>query len=81
MGRQGSQGGSRLLEGAGGVPGTAPAAGASRGGHGLRGDEVQVFVIRNLIQVVAILEQLPAHILVHLLRVEEGTISQEAKQK
>lgn len=72
-----------LLEGTGGsIPKTAPAAGACGGSHRLGGNEVQVLIIWNLIQVVPILEQLPAHILVHLLRAgEERTISQATRQK
>lgn len=41
--------------------------GARRGGDGFRGDEIQIFVIRDLIEVVPVLQQLPAQVLVHLL--------------
>lgn len=61
-----------LLESTGGIPKTAPAAGARGGGHRLGGNEVQILIIWNLIQMIPILEQLAAHILVHLLRAGEN---------
>lgn len=71
-GEQGPSLGFCLLEVTGGrVPKTAPAAGTRGGGRRLGGDEVQVLIIRNLIQVIPILEQLAAHILAHLLRAGE----------
>lgn len=66
-------GGFCLLEGTGRVPKAAPAAGACGGGHRLGGNEVQVLVVWNLIQVIAILKQLPIYILVHLLSESRDT--------
>lgn len=75
-------GGFCLLEGTGRVPKAAPAAGACGGGHRLGGNEVQVLVVWNLIQVIAILKQLPIYILVHLLKGGKvGTVSPDAKQR
>lgn len=54
------------MEGTGRIPKTAPAA-RTRGSNRLRRNEVQVLIIWNLIQVISILQQLPAHVLVHLL--------------
>lgn len=72
-------GGLWLLEGAGRIPKTAPAARACGRGNRLGGNEVQVLIVWNLIQVIAILQQLPTHILVHLLQEEERTINQDAQ--
>lgn len=44
-----------LLEGTGRIPKTAPAARACGRGHRLRGNEIQVLVIWNLIQMIPIL--------------------------
>lgn len=60
-------GGLWLLEGTGRIPKTAPAARARGRSNRLRRNEVQVLIIWNLIQVISILQQLPAHVLVHLL--------------
>lgn len=72
MGRTHFRGLCCLLENTGGIPKTAPAAGARGGGHRLGWNEVQILIIWNLIQVIPILEQLAAHILVHLLRAGEN---------
>lgn len=58
----------RLLDHAGEI--FSETTGARRGGDGFWGDEIQIFVIGNLIKVVPILQQLPAQVLVHLLRGE-----------
>lgn len=42
--------------------------GARRGGSGFWGDEIQVFIIGDLVKMVPVLQQLPAQVLVHLLR-------------
>jgi len=55
----------RLLDHAGEI--FSEATGARRGGEGFRGDEVQVFVVGDLVKVVPVLQQLPAQVLVHLL--------------
>lgn len=48
-----------------------PKAARARGGGGFGGDEVQVLIIWDLIQVVPILQELPAQVLVHLLEGRE----------
>lgn len=75
MGRTHFRGLCCLLENTGGIPKTAPAAGARGGGHRLGWNEVQILIIWNLIQVIPILEQLAAHILVHLCRGIPGGVS------
>lgn len=42
--------------------------GARRGGSRFWGDEIQVFIIGDLVEVVPVLQQLPAHVLGHLLQ-------------
>lgn len=44
------------------------ATGARRGGSRFGGDEIQVFIIGDLVEVVPILQQLPAKVLGHLLQ-------------
>lgn len=68
-------GGLWLLEGTGRIPKTAPAARTRGRSNRLRRNEVQVLIIWNLIQVISILQQLPAHVLVHLLKEEDSTMS------
>lgn len=55
----------RLLDHAGEI--FSETTGARRGGDGFWEDEIQIFVIRDLVKVVPILQQLPAQVLVHLL--------------
>ena len=59
----------RLLNHAGEI--FSETTGARRGGNGFRGDEIQIFVIGDLVEVVPILQQLPAQVLVHLLGGEQ----------
>lgn len=63
----------RLLDHAGEI---SSKTGARRGGDGFWGDEIQIFVIGNLIKVVPILQQLPAQVLVHLLRGEQRRLKE-----
>lgn len=55
----------RLLDHAGEI--FSKTTGARRGGDGFWGDEIQIFIIGDLVKVVPILQQLPAQVLVHLL--------------
>lgn len=45
---------------------------ARRGGDRFRGDEIQIFIVGDLIEVVPVLQQLPAQVLVHLLGGNKG---------
>lgn len=47
-------------------------AGAGGGGSGFGGDEIQVLIIGHLVQVVPVLQELPAQVLAHLLQGTEG---------
>lgn len=72
-------GGLWLLQGTGRIPKTAPAARTRGRSNRLRRNEVQVLIIWNLVQVISILQQLPAHVLVYLLKEEDGTVKQDAE--
>lgn len=55
----------RLLDHAGEI--FSETTGARRGGDGFWGYEIQIFIVGDLVEVVPVLQQLPAQVLVHLL--------------